>query len=48
MYIQTFFIKNFGFTEFFKIWLIVYSYEKKNINKIKNGGHRRFFRIKLA
>ena len=45
MYIQTFFIKNFGFTEFFKIWLIVYSYEKKNINKLKMGVSDTFFEL---
>ena len=30
------------------IWPIDYSYEKKTFNKIKNGSHRRFFRIKLV
>ena len=34
--------------DIFYIWPIDYSYEKKTFNKIKNGGHRLFVRIKLA
>ena len=40
-------MKNFGSSEFFKILPIDYSYERKTFNKIKNGGLRPVFRIKL-